>query len=774
MTSYIAFYAYKGGTGRTLTLVHTAWALAREGRRVVLIDLDLAAPSLWPLLGTGEPVDGFVELVGDWLEGKTPSVDQYLQEVPLDTKAAGALYLMSAGRMDDRYLGILEGLDWQRLLDPRRVPLPRGQQELFGKSVNFFDFLQKGLAEQVDPDAVFIDAPTGLSDTANVCLRLLSDVVTIVFNPTRVQLEGIGRVVSLLTAEQQALREAGKFPRPDVFCVASTLMSRRVGGPEMKRLQEAFSFLNRVRFEALGRPPLITEETTDLVEQLPAVVSYDVSLADLEQVDTNVAPTEAQLGVYEDVLRYLRQCVPPRQPRHEARDQLKREDKGAILADLQPGFEQFAEREADKLERYFLRSVHVDRLRDPVVVIVLGGKGSGKTALFSYATQRRSGAVSEDRAVHGAGSNGIGPDLLVELERRVPSMDVFWRVYCLAQSGHFPANAMPGVVEAVHALTALKDGAIPLERALEALGNPSLPVDVDRTWVSLEAELASSGRKLALYLDGLDTAFKSDLEQRRRGLSALFVAWQATFSKLLHIDIKVFLRSDLWDQLSFPEKSHLRTRTMQLSWEQDDLWRLVLKRALHSGNFSQLCETWSIEPKLDVETVEGVSHKAVVRYLDALFEPRMWAGKNSLSRNWIMRRLADARDTIFPRDILCLLYEAIREEGNRIRDDARITADAVLSRESLAKALPPTSRQRVDALREEYPELLDVLESLQGLPANGKTEALRTHFAQRRWPQVIHPLDALEKAGVLRIEGESYVVPALYLHGLNMLRPGPT
>jgi hypothetical protein len=299
-------------------------------------------------------------------------------------------------------------------------------------------------------------------------------------------------------------------------------------------------------------------------------------------------------------------------------------------------------------------------------------------------------------------------------------------------------------------------------------------VEIDVAWSIVDDALGLQGHRHVLYLDGLDTAFKADLEQRRRGLSALFVAWQATFSKLRHIDLKVFLRSDLWEELSFPEKSHLRTKTMQLSWNQEDLWRLVVKRALCSEGFKRLCDSWGIEPRLDAESVEASGPAAIFSYLDVLFEQRIWAGKNSLSRSWIMRRLADARDTIFPRDVLCLLSEAIREEQSRIRDDSRVTPDAILSRESLAKALPPTSKQRVDALREEYPDLVDVLESLKGLPAKGQTEELRAHFAQRRWSHDVQPLDALEKAGVLSLEEDSYAVPALYLHGLNMTRPGPT
>src|SRR5205807_3119298 len=42
----ITFYAYKGGTGRTLALANAARYLARLGQRVFVIDLDLEAPGL--------------------------------------------------------------------------------------------------------------------------------------------------------------------------------------------------------------------------------------------------------------------------------------------------------------------------------------------------------------------------------------------------------------------------------------------------------------------------------------------------------------------------------------------------------------------------------------------------------------------------------------------------------------------------------------------------------------------------------------------------------
>ena len=42
----VTFYSYKGGVGRTMALMNVGLELAQLGRRVLLVDFDLEAPSL--------------------------------------------------------------------------------------------------------------------------------------------------------------------------------------------------------------------------------------------------------------------------------------------------------------------------------------------------------------------------------------------------------------------------------------------------------------------------------------------------------------------------------------------------------------------------------------------------------------------------------------------------------------------------------------------------------------------------------------------------------
>ena len=112
------------------------------------------------------------------------------------------------------------------------------------------------------------------------------------------------------------------------------------------------------------------------------------------------------------------------------------------------------------------------------------------------------------------------------------------------------------------------------------------------------------------------------------------------------------------------------------------------------------------------------------------------------------------------------LKVAIRLERERLNEHQRTSGESVISRQSLSDALAPTSRQRVDAVLEEYQELKPVLDTLRGLNAAGSTEILKRGLSD--WQ-----INVLSEAGVIRLDEGNYLVPDLYRHGLEMQRMGP-
>ncbi|MBR1199537.1 AAA family ATPase [Bradyrhizobium sp. AUGA SZCCT0158] len=46
MSRIVTFYSYKGGVGRSMALANVAVLLARQGKKVLMVDWDLEAPGL--------------------------------------------------------------------------------------------------------------------------------------------------------------------------------------------------------------------------------------------------------------------------------------------------------------------------------------------------------------------------------------------------------------------------------------------------------------------------------------------------------------------------------------------------------------------------------------------------------------------------------------------------------------------------------------------------------------------------------------------------------
>ncbi len=194
----VSFYSFKGGVGRTVGLLNTAWHLARQGRRVILLDLDLEAPGLgsaW-LHDTGSgvgndtggeaadrprPEAGFCELVQEFKESHAFPADWTSRHLYRDLGPDGRIALMAAAGSDLTATKNLENFvqtfSWSSFY-----------VEDLGR--DFMEILVEELAW--DFDYLLIDARTGLTPVAGVSLLHLPDLAVLVTNLSRQSVEGIG------------------------------------------------------------------------------------------------------------------------------------------------------------------------------------------------------------------------------------------------------------------------------------------------------------------------------------------------------------------------------------------------------------------------------------------------------------------------------------------------------------------------------------------------------------------------------------------------------
>lgn len=232
----VAFYSFKGGVGRSTTLAVLAVQAARRGRKVVVLDLDLEAPGLTPLLLSPE-ADEPEASVADYLlslaaTGRPPAA---LPVVPVQLGGA-ALSLVPAGRLSPRYLQRLARLDAAGRFGEASSPVAEGLRGLL-----------KRLKKELQPDLVLIDCRTGLSDIGGAALIELSHVDVVVGRLGRADLAGAGVVIEAL------VRRVG--PDASFMTVVSMVheLESAEGGQHRVRLHRAALYDKLAEVDALQR-----------------------------------------------------------------------------------------------------------------------------------------------------------------------------------------------------------------------------------------------------------------------------------------------------------------------------------------------------------------------------------------------------------------------------------------------------------------------------------------------------------------------------------------
>lgn len=200
----IVFYAYKGGTGRSLAVVNTAYFLARFGKRVVVVDLDLEAPGLHFKFAT-QVHPGVVDyLYTCYDSGKVPDVTEYAVEVLLPSEypktSAGKIWLVPAGDAPSPEYA-------KRLGD---VVQRSGFFQSADSKPPLAASLLLGLKDQIQaeyrPDYLLVDSRTGLTEAGNISTRLLADVLLGFFNSNQESILGLSRVL-------EGVRAGDRLPR---------------------------------------------------------------------------------------------------------------------------------------------------------------------------------------------------------------------------------------------------------------------------------------------------------------------------------------------------------------------------------------------------------------------------------------------------------------------------------------------------------------------------------------------------------------------------------
>ncbi|MEN9480155.1 MAG: hypothetical protein RLZZ298_1550 [Pseudomonadota bacterium] len=169
----VVFFSIKGGVGRSTALAVSAWALAEQGKRVLVLDLDLESPGLSStLLPDGRrPQFG----ITDWLlEDLVDNGQTVFDDMVVSSSVShnGEILVVPAhGQEPGEYLSKL-GRAWMPKVGKD------GSREIWSSRLNR---LLDQFEARYQPDVVLIDSRAGIDEISSACITDLGANLILLF-----------------------------------------------------------------------------------------------------------------------------------------------------------------------------------------------------------------------------------------------------------------------------------------------------------------------------------------------------------------------------------------------------------------------------------------------------------------------------------------------------------------------------------------------------------------------------------------------------------------
>jgi len=772
----VTFYSFKGGVGRTTALTHVASILAMRGLKVVAVDLDLEAPGLSTAFNLKpQPKYGIVDYFYErsYLpEGVEPSISiaEIFGEVRVPN-ATGRLFVVPAGCLNLDYVSKVDDLQATTIIDGNK---------------SLWSIFKEQIKEQLNPDILLVDSRTGINQWGALSLIQAADEAIIFLFPNEQNKQGIELLLQSLKSLKNLSINFVFSPVPDITKTGLSKV-KNIWDSLQKKIQTTNE---NYEAEADEDESDLDNDRTALIEDI-LVVPYLVPIALADSY-----PVPGMQDYYTKIANLI----------DETTDKLKRstvlsniDQRWKIIESLQFPEVNAADNRQD-LSLLFQRTTDFERFLDDTTCLIRGRKGTGKTALYWLFLQHKTVA---HKLAHGRLDNTIFLSAHGRFQESRPSRDefqiihqtlqqdggtweAFWRAYLLLRCYQEDLFKFPQGKKGAK-FTELKTTIDNLPREgwlsectqalLELSTNSQLRLIVkDAVSILLNEETRNNSQKLWFLYDDLDEDFPEAGEVRKQALTGLFQLVQSCdANRLTEIRFKIFLREDIWNRLSFDNKSHFTGRDILLQWTRIDFLRLALRQAIQS-DFKDLVDR--ISP-VAVQSIDLANEDAIDKALEILWGSRRRGGnKTKKVSQWVYERLTDSSGTTFPRSLSILLKEAKEQELTyKGQSSSKFRADRLLQSKSLELGLKKASEKRCEEIKEEYPHLINFFEAL-----NGKSALLEKEQLQAIWQNsafsIIENFEEfasfLGEIGILewREKDQRYKFADIYVYGFKMDRRG--
>ncbi|MFE6848737.1 P-loop ATPase, Sll1717 family, partial [Streptomyces sp. NPDC057686] len=369
------------------------------------------------------------------------------------------------------------------------------------------------------------------------------------------------------------------------------------------------------------------------------------------------------------------------------------------LTELRFGAEE-AERD-DLLDESYVGRHSLDRIHVRKRTIIIGDRGSGKSAIFRRLTQERSiETLPVDDVtdlLHRIIDKDTPPDAdalraawLVAIAATVASAVPAEAPKALRRNASglraalgLPTKPPSRTWQTMHMLarllggTTLKFGVGPVdfEATLPAGTRPSRGfLDVDSLLQETDNLLERTGRHVMVLLDRIDEAFKYDRGRQEALVQALLQA-EARVIQLARNTLVVFLRTDLFELYDIQEKNKLVSRSLVLDWSEEDWLQVLIRRVFANEPFDRLARRLRVaDDKIELRAA-----------LEVLFPAEI---EGQPVDRWLIDSLRNGNGNISPRLAVLLLHLA---RDHSPRPDDPVAGVPLFSTDAVQRAMTKLS-----------------------------------------------------------------------------------
>jgi cellulose biosynthesis protein BcsQ len=679
----ISFYSYKGGVGRTSSLIAFASYYSNvKKKNVVILDFDFEAPGIINFFDIDfekNPKNGIIEYLLD-LQATKKELDfnNYYLKVSKRFSGEGNIYVLPAGNIFDlkNIKSYIEGLS--------RIDINTAEAIL-----QKLEVLLKNIKKELNPDVILIDSRTGFNDVFGLLSHSLSDLIIGFFTNNKQNAPGLELFLDIIQGNNA----------PDFILVNSQIHFDRGYKKRFEGFIEKVCKILKVNKNELGN---IT-----YIERIPAFIELGSDGEDNEEF-IDFVKAKYELTNYRHFFNLITDILSKKEDSLLGDEKKNKQNldviqlKFKLLNKLQQNYPKLYAEDTKYNDEFLERDFYIRTCMEDIFnfdkFLLIGGKGTGKTAFYNalksnifveYLQKKANKAQKKFLFIDiislrsDKHKNKYFPiELLKDYQNKdYRFYDRFWKVYILNSLAldenkifygkcQFNFNFKP--IELNDKLTEK------IENFFYEYIDDKFSI-VEDEFLKLDEFLKKWDINLIITFDQLDFIVPPIFWDKAIVPLIDFAKTNSYFK----IYPKLFIRRDLFEKLSnYTNKESLRdVNSINLEWSKDEIFGFFFKVVFAYTNeeFFEIMKIYNGENEKFIKPIKNEISKKnrynqvplekyyLMPLVETFFGKYAYVGKNEFKRkmfglmyDWFYNNLKNADDTISLRPFLDLIKEAIK------------------------------------------------------------------------------------------------------------------